>query len=442
MATAVDGEGQARTMVTLQARRDDRPVAYAIVAAVALILALFTARVELVAFAAPFVLTLASARRASTGRFEASVAIETRRAIEDDEVSGRIEVLTADAGATVELLMTASLDLEPVDPAPLGWSLRPGDLRRLGFTIRPQRWGAFTVGPTAVRVRDPESLTHWVGTVGGPRLLVLPVAPRLDALLEPRSSRTTAGFHLARRALGAGLDFAELQLYRPGDRLRDLNRAASARTGTPIVNRYHPERSGEVVVLLDTFVDPSYELSATSRRAVVVAVRAAWALAKAHLTAQDRVGVATVGRIPVWLPPRGGTRARFLVLEALLSMGEALDGGRLSAQPVDAGRIPPAALVMFVSPLWDDRYLHYVEHLQARGRETAVLHLATDQLLEEPTTELERCARRLFDIGVSDRTERLRRAGINVVTWERAGDLGAAVRAAALRQARRRAVRT
>jgi uncharacterized protein (DUF58 family) len=433
-------DGRFTADLTLVRHRDGRTVAYAILAAVSLLLALFTARVELVAFGAPFALTLALARRSRHDHLGATVAVGSSRAIEGDEVDGRITVTCPAAGVTVELLTTASPDLLSVDPSgELSWSLPAGPQQReVAFVLRPQRWGSFVLGPTAVRVRDPDALTFWEGRFDGPRLVVLPTANRLDSLLEPRSSRTTAGFHLARRALGAGMDFAELQQYRPGDRLRDLNRSATARLGTPIVNRYHPERSGEVVVLLDTFIDPSYELSATSRRAIVVAVRAAWAIAKEHLGAQDRVGVATVGRLPVWLAPTGGARARYRVLEALLSMGGALDGGRVGTEAVDAGRIPPAALVVFVSPLWGDRYLDYVERLQARGRETAVIHLAADQLLDEPATDVDRFARRLFDLGVVDRSEQLRRAGINVVTWHRGAHLGSIVQAAARRQARRR----
>ncbi|MGH9138375.1 MAG: DUF58 domain-containing protein [Acidimicrobiales bacterium] len=430
--------------VTLERRRDDRIVAYAVVAAASLVLALFTARVEIAAFGAPFAVTLALARRSATGRVAATVAVDSPRAVEGDDITGAITVTSCDPGGTVELLMTPSFDLTAIDPAgTFGWEL-PSDptSEPARFTLRAERWGTFVVGPTAVRLRDPHALTYWEGSFGGPRLLVLPSATRLDSILEPRSSRTTAGFHLARRALGAGTDFAELQEYRPGDRLRDLNRAASARLGAPIVNRYHPERSGEVVVLLDTFIDPSYELSATSRRAIVVAVRAAWALARAHLTAQDRVGVATVGRIPVWLSPTGGARARYAILEALLAVGTALDGGRVRGDTVDSGRIPPAALVVYMSPLWDDRYLTFVERLQMRGRETAVIHLANDQLLDEPADDAEQIARRLFDVSVADRAARLRAAGINVVTWDRGADLGAVVRAAAQRQARRRAVRT
>lgn len=379
---------------------------------------------------------------------DVSVELDEDRVIEGDVVTGRLGAVGAsplDGAVTVELLAHPSSDLTVVDDDLFGAELVLADASHppvAEFSVRAERWGTFPIAPISVRVRDPYSLTHWEGrALDGRRLMVLPVAARLTNLLEPRSSHATAGVHTARRSVGHGLDFAELQDYQPGDRLRDLNRAATARTGTPIVNRYHPERAGEVVVLLDTFIDPSFELSATSRQAIVVSVRAAWAIARAHLAAQDRVGVTTVGRVPVWLPPAGGARARYTILETLLSVGDALESGRVRADPVDAGRIPPAALVVFISPLWDGRYLPHLQRLQARGRETAVIQLATDQLLADPTTPGESMARRLFDVTVHDRAERLGQAGIPVVRWERGASLDAVVSAASQRQAHRRMAR-
>lgn len=444
--------------VVLNRRRDERLLAYVVAATSSLLVALSSGRVEMAAFGAPFLMALAIGRRPTDAPIELDIELESSRVIEGDRAEGRITVTNREpgrVGSTVELLMTPSPDLvadgDPPDDDTgrggandvLAWQLvaaGPGP-QVMPFAVRAKRWGAFTVGPTAVRVRDPYSLTYLEGvTTGGAALVALPSAPRLDKLLEPRSSRTTAGLHLARRSLGAGTDFAELQNYRAGDRLRDLNRAATARTGRPIVNRYHPERSGEVIVLLDTFIDPTYELSATSRQAIVVAVRAVWAIAKAHLAAQDRVGVATVGRIPIWLTPGGGVRARYGVMEALLSVGAALDGERQRGDALDAGRIPPAALVVFVSPLWDDRYLRQIQTLQAHGRETAVIHLDIDHLLDPPTTANDGLARRLFAITVADRAQRLRDSGVTVLRWDRHGSLGAVVTAAAQLQARRRAV--
>lgn len=429
------------TLLTLEPQRDERPVAYAVVVVAALTGALLTARVELVAVAAPFALSLLLARRRPSVAVDLETAVDGRPLLEGDVLPGRLTIIVSRSlgvsGLTVEAMIDVSDDLRAPAPAVSSWE-HVGDLEET-FTLRAQRWGRYVVGPTSVRVRDPDALNWWESTrPGGPEVRVLPTAVRLDRILEPRSSRTTAGQHPARRALGRGLDFAELHWYQPGDRWRDLNRRATARSSRPIVNRYHPERSGEVIIALDTLVDSATALSEASRRALIIETRATWALARATLTAQDRVGLVTLGRLPIWLPPVGGRRAQYAILEALLSVGGVLDGLSGRSDWLDASRIPSAAVVVLVSPLWSDRFAGQLVRLRARGRETAVIQLDTDALLGPPPTAAAALARRVFSMTVGGRADALRRAGITVVRWDPAADLGTAIAAAARAQLRGR----
>lgn len=427
------------TTVTLRRYRDHRLGAYCLTVAGGLVAALLSGRVELVAFAAPFVVALLTAGR-GPGHLPVELCVDlvATQIIEGDELVATVQtdvpVELLHAEPSVEVLVTPSPDLVPVEPAGrAGLHTHAGE----GATLRmqTQRWGRYVLGPSVIRVRVPGSLWEWSAELRrGVEVRVLPRARRLDQLMQPSSSRAMSGFHLSRRSLGPGVDFAELQDYQPGDRLRDLNRAATARLGTPIVNRYHPERSGEVVIVLDNHIDSGLSLSQTSRRAIVTTVRAAWALAQAHLSAQDLVGVAAVGRSPVWLPPAAGARAKYTILEAMLATSASLDGDRSAEVRSPLRRISPAALVVYVSPLWSERYLSELTALQATGRATVVVQLGSDHLLAEPTDEVARAARRLFELAIRSRVERLRAGGLNVVTWSRGADLSSVVAAAARRQ--------
>jgi uncharacterized protein (DUF58 family) len=430
--------------VGLGRRRDERLLAYVLVAGPMLLLALITGRTEAAAFAAPFALALALGRHRAPAALELDVGVETDRLVEGDRLAGTVTLVhdrTFDT-RTADIYVDSARDMSVDEPAGGRLAFHLGSGETAPFRLTTQRWGRFVLGPVHVRVRDPLALVHWEGTATtGPEIAVLPSAPRLDQLLEPRSSRTVAGVHPDHRGHGAGYDFADLHSYQPGDQLRDLNRAATARWGTPIVNRHHPERSGDVVVLVDTFVERGWHMSDAARAALLTATRATWAVARAHLAAQDRVGVGAVGRIPVWLPPASGARARYAILESLLTVGSVLDGRIYSSDAVDAGRIPPAALVVFISALWEDRYIPALQRLQARGRETSVVHLAAEELLPPPRTADEVLARRLFDLEVACRVDLLRGTGINVVSWSPSTPLGGAVDAAAKAQLRRRTAR-
>lgn len=429
--------------LSLEPRRDERLLTYALAVSVSLILALLTARVELAAVGAGFALAIVGGRRRRYPIVDVEASVHGDRFVEGDVVRGHVAVAfepAIDSTASVEVMIEPSADLSAVARSTLAWE-STGPLRG-EFTILAQRWGRYLVGPTSVRVRDPHSFVCWEGTLtDGPRLVVLPTALRLDRILEPRSSRAVAGSHLARRALGSGVDFAELHWYQPGDRLRDLNIAATGRSRRPIVNRHHPERSGDVIILLDTFIDSSVVLSTSARRALVLEARAAWALARSHLAANDRVGVATLGRLPVWLDPTAGARARYAIFDALLAVGDVLEGGAARAEWLEISKVPPAALVVLISPLWSNRYTRQLARLRARGRETAVIQLSTAALLGPPRTAQELLARRVFAMLTDDRAADLRRAGVNVVEWDTSGSLGATVAVAARSQLRRRTAR-
>ena len=118
--------------------------------------------------------------------------------------------------------------------------------------------------------------------------------------VEPRAA---SGVHVARRR-GEGFEFAEVRQYREGDRLRSVNWYQTARRGELWVNEHHPEKSGDLVVLVDTFADRPSGGSASLERSV----RVAWQVAMAHLAAHDRVGVVGFGGLPSWVTPGGGER--------------------------------------------------------------------------------------------------------------------------------------
>ena len=99
--------------------------------------------------------------------------------------------------------------------------------------------------------------------------------------------------------------------------MRDLNWRATLRRGEPHVNRRHPERSGDVVIVLDAFPDSLRGQTEIGEDVILRAGRAAWAIAREHLAANDRVGFVAEGANPVWLPPGAGRRARYALLQAL-----------------------------------------------------------------------------------------------------------------------------
>lgn len=169
-------------------------------------------------------------------------------------------------------------------------------------------------------------------------------APLVDALalsLARRGAGTLPGDRLA-PGVGSGTELAQLRPYQLGDDVRQLDPAASARTGTAHVRLQVPERILTTWLVID--VSASMAFGTADRLKSDVAEGVAQVVARAATRHGGRLAVLTAG-VERMLPPRGGPHAK-LGLRKLLEEGVAVDGaadrgigpvlhrvGRLARQP-------------------------------------------------------------------------------------------------------------
>jgi hypothetical protein len=104
---------------------------------------------------------------------------------------------------------------------------------------------------------------------------------------------------LTGRALGAGVEFAAIRPYLPGDSLRDVNRPVSLRRGQLHVNQRSAARAADLVVLVDALGGPGPVADAT----MDLAVHGAAAVVTAYLRVSDRAGLVVLGGLLRWLGP-------------------------------------------------------------------------------------------------------------------------------------------
>ena len=145
---------------------------------------------------------------------------------------------------------------------------------------------------------------------------------------------------------GRGLEFAELQPYRPGDDVRAIDWKATARLREPVVRRYVEEREQTVLLLVDVSGSMGYAASGASvcQRAVEVA----GVLGLAAADANDLVGVAAFATdIVLAVPPAKGAGHMLRIIRDLLTRPA---GGRteLARALRYAGRVMPRRGVIIV----------------------------------------------------------------------------------------------
>jgi uncharacterized protein (DUF58 family) len=389
-----------------------RIVAYAGLAAFALVAGLVVGRVELVVVAAPFALaSVIGASLVRDPRVEASLELDRDRALEGEVVPLTIELSSSSGADRVELLLTVPDGLTVEDGHARALTLAAS--RKVDASLRCIRWGAFAVGPVLLRASDRLGFHSWEARVGARRpLRVYPTVETMRTLLAPLETQAFIGNQLS-RAKGDGIEFADIREWAPGDRVRSINWRATARRGELHVNQQHPERNTDVVLFLDTFADVRSGMHGT----LDLTVRAAASLAHRYLQRKDRVGVVSFGGFASWLLPSSGTRQLYRIVDSLLQMDIVLTFAAKGLDILPPRTLPPKALVLALTPLLDPRSAGALLDLRARGFDLVVIEVSPLPFVESGGDELARLAYRLWRLSRESLRLRYEDAGVPVVEW-------------------------
>lgn len=134
--------------------------------------------------------------------------------------------------------------------------LAPGASVEVVYTFLPARRGAYDLLGPQVLALSPLGLHHGVRfQPAAQRVLVYPRFAPLGAVDLPVGARhQPGGLQLVSR-VGESEEFVGNREYRPGDRLRDLDQRAWARTaGAPVVREFQQEYLSRIALIVDTHV--------------------------------------------------------------------------------------------------------------------------------------------------------------------------------------------
>lgn len=361
---------------------------------------LISGRFQLVIFAAPMLGVLASVSwQLPLGRFSVRAEPQRLRCFENEDVETVVE-LAGDPGE-------GSVDLRVVAWPGMQIEVRDGDERsRQHVDVRAQRWGHY---PLQVRVKALAAggLRAATATADIADVFVFPVAPTASTALPRTEMPNRLGTHLTRHR-GPGVEYADIRPYVPGDQLRTVNWAVSARRGSLHVTERLTDRSVDVIVLLDLSAQPPGPATAATQRAVEGAVQ----VVQSALRAGDRAGlVALGGQRPRWLGPDIGQRQFYRVLDVVLEAGGYREMTGTLAPRV---AVPPGAVVVAFSTLLESDFGFALTDLCERGHVVVVIDVLQDQVFEgEPDDVLDL----MWDLQRSAMYRNLRSVGVNVLDW-------------------------
>ncbi|HSD80930.1 MAG TPA: DUF58 domain-containing protein [Solirubrobacteraceae bacterium] len=157
----------------------------------------------------------------------------------------------------------------------------------------------------------------------GPGVLSAAAVAQLDLAFARRAGGILPGDHRG-AGVGQGTELAQIRPYEPGDDVRHIDPAASARTAVAHVRRHVPERALTTWLVLD--VSPSMAFGTAVRLKSDVAEGVTGVIARLAVRRGGRIAVLTCGAPrPRLLPPRGGRRA-LVAAWRLAAEGVAPDG--------------------------------------------------------------------------------------------------------------------
>ena len=157
----------------------------------------------------------------------------------------------------------------------------------------------------------------------GPGRMPTALVDALDLVVARHAAGALPGDRRA-AGMGAGTELAQLRPYEVGDDVRQIDAAATARTGEPHVRLHVPERTLTTWIVLD--VSPSMAFGTAQRLKADVAEGVALVLGRLAVRRAGRVAMMTFGAgRPRLLPPRG-SRPGVVALRRVLAEGVAPDG--------------------------------------------------------------------------------------------------------------------
>lgn len=386
--------------VEIRWRASQLTLTVATCAGVALAAAIMGGRWQLIAFAAPLLGVLCSLSwQSPVPTVQLHADPDAQRCFENEEARVRVWVTTESGPAVVDLTVPAveGMELDETETEPTARTI----------VAVAKRWGRYHIsGRVDVVARG--GLLRGTGIIDVADVIVFPLTPPQSTSLPQIELLDRLGAHLTRH-IGPGVEYADIRLYVPGDQLRAVNWAVSARRGRLHVTQRLTDRAADVVVLIDTYRQPAGPATTATERVV----RGAAQVVQTALRNGDRAGIVALGgNRPRWLGAEIGQRQFYRVLDTVLDAGERFETTTGTLAPRAA--VPSGAIVIAFSTLLDTEFALALIDLRKRGH----VVVAVDVLDSSPFEgEHDPLVVKMWALQRSGMYRDMATVGVDVLSW-------------------------
>jgi uncharacterized protein (DUF58 family) len=292
-------------------------------------------------------------------------------------------------------------------------SIGPIDqMARAVINVSPRGWGLRELGPVIVYADSLLGMfdLRYSGAESD-QIVVVPEESTVKRLLSPLETNLHVGELVSTRR-GPGSEFADLRPYQSGDDPRSVNWRVSSRAGSLWVNERHPERNGDVVLVVDAQVESGTDTEFVVDRSV----RMAATLLRAYTRRHNRLGLITLDGLCTWIYPGMGESHRRRILEQLVSVVP----GKVIWENAERAVMRVArrpTMVIALTSLLDPHLAGLVHSMRRSGIDVSVVEVDVEPVLAAPTDEARSLGRRIWNLERERLRDRLASEGIPITIW-------------------------
>jgi uncharacterized protein (DUF58 family) len=163
--------------------------------------------------------------------------------------------------------------------SPIILFLLPGEFRQISYFLNPVKRGVYCIDTVHIIAADPLGFATY--NINIPYVSEMLVYPSIVTLRRPFLDESAAqgwrGLELG-RTRSSGLDFHGIRAYQPGDEVRRIHWATTARTGKLTVVESAQGSALDAVIALDLFKDVYRDLEEGPAGAIETAIKIAAAI--------------------------------------------------------------------------------------------------------------------------------------------------------------------
>lgn len=173
-------------------------------------------------------------------------------------------------------------------------ALWPGQTRYLRYTVHCRRRGYFQIGPTVLETGDPVGMFRRYRLGTRPMFMTVLPAVELISTYEIGSRRPIGEIRIRANVMPDPTRIRGIRQWQPGDPMRSVHWAATARTGTLHTKIYEPSSVIGATLIVDMHVSTNPDRHEPVRTDLTIT--AAASIAAALHDAGEPFGLATNGR--------------------------------------------------------------------------------------------------------------------------------------------------